>query len=57
MTSMGGDLPCPGLLQLLLATIDAADGNEKLEAPVQNKGFSPQLVIRDSTTRVRVPVT
>jgi len=43
--------------QLLLATIDAADGNEKHDTPAQNKGFSPQLVIRDSTTRVRVPVT
>ena len=26
-------------------------------APVQNKGFSPQLVIRDSTARVRTPST
>jgi len=24
-------------------------------APMENKGFSPMLVIRDSTARVRVP--
>jgi LacI family transcriptional regulator len=41
---------------LLLATLERAahaDG----AAPVQNKGFSPQLVIRDSTARVRTPST
>jgi hypothetical protein len=35
---------------LLLATIEQGD-----DAPHGNKGFSPQLVIRDSTARVRVP--
>ena len=35
---------------LLLATIEHND-----DAPHGNKGFSPQLVIRDSTARVRVP--
>ena len=35
---------------LLLATLEQSD-----DAPHGNKGFSPQLVIRDSTARVRVP--
>jgi len=42
--------------QLLLATLDA-EANSERKVPVQNKGFSPQLVIRDSTARVRVPAT
>jgi LacI family transcriptional regulator len=42
--------------QLLLSVIDAENGDEsKQRAPTHNKGFSPQLVIRDSTARVRVP--
>ena len=41
---------------LLLATLEHATDAHGT-APVQNKGFSPQLVIRDSTTRVRTPTT
>lgn len=41
---------------LLLATLEHAT-DASGTAPVQNKGFSPQLVIRDSTTRVRTPTT
>jgi LacI family transcriptional regulator len=37
--------------QLLLSALDAG------ATPLPNKGFSPMLVIRDSTARVRVPVT
>ncbi len=40
---------------LLIAALERASGNERT-APVYNKGFSPQLVIRDSTARVRAPV-
>jgi LacI family transcriptional regulator len=39
---------------LLLAEIEHA-ANEDTTPAVQNKGFSPQLVIRDSTARVRAP--
>lgn len=41
---------------LLLATLEHATDAHGT-APVQNKCFSPQLVIRDSTTRVRTPTT
>ena len=41
---------------LLLATLEQEAEVDGM-ASVQNKGFSPQLVIRDSTTRVRTPVT
>lgn len=40
---------------LLLSTLD--DARDSAFASVRNKGFSPQLVIRDSTARVRMPVT
>lgn len=41
---------------LLLAALEhAADADGA--APLQNKGFSPQLVIRDSTARARPPST
>jgi LacI family transcriptional regulator len=40
---------------LLLSTLEHS--HEIGAAPVRNKGFSPQLVIRDSTARMRAPAT